>query len=249
MGVRAAGSCGWRLVSPIMALHRKFVAVALASLLASASPAKIASLGMIMHAERAHVGEAEASIGCTLFEGDRLSTEPGGVLRIAISALTLQLGGQSSLLLGHAPGPEGTILAEVDSGTLVFSAAPTDSIVVTAHEALVRPATNAATIAHVRVVNRKELRIYAQRGALYFSYHGESETIPEGKAYRVFLDPSETEVSTLGSDPVTRRPATHHPMFILVGIAVGAGIAMAIPMTMHADESPDRPGPKPPKKP
>jgi hypothetical protein len=150
-------------------------------------------------------------------------------LRITIPALTLQLGGQSSLVLGHAAGPEGNILAELASGALVFSAASIGSVLVTANEALIRPAANFATVAHVRVVNRKELRIYAQRGALEFSYHGRSETIPEGKIYRVVLDPSETDVAALESDPVAKRLATHHPMFILVGIAVAAGIAIAIP--------------------
>lgn len=235
------------LVKPITALYRKFVAMAVACLLAGASPAKIASLGLIMHAERAHVGEATASAGSTIFEGDRLSTEPDGLLRIAIPALTLQLGGQSALVLGRAVDPEG-IVAELASGTLLFSATPTGSIVIAANEALVRPAGNVATVAHVRMVNPKELRIYAQRGTLEFSYRGESETIQEGKPCRVILDPTETEVAALGSDPAIKPSATHHPTFILVAIAAAAGVAIAIPMMMHSDESPDRPGPKPPKK-
>lgn len=236
------------LVNPIAAFYRKFVAMAVASLLAGASPAKIASLGLIMHAERAHVGEAAASAGSTIFEGDRLSTEPDGLLRIAIPALTLQLGGQSALVLGRAVDPEG-IVAELASGTLLFSATSTGSIVIAANDALVRPAANVATVAHVRMVNPRELRIYAQRGTLEFSYRGESETIQEGKSYRVIIDPTETESAALGSDPATKPPAMHHPTFILVAIAAAvAGVASAIPMMMHSDESPDRPGPKPPKK-
>lgn len=235
------------LVKTVTAFYRKFVAMAVAFLLAGASPAKIASLGLIMHAERAHVGEAAASAGSTIFEGDRLSTEPDGLLRIAIPALTLQLGGQSALVLGRAVDPEG-IVAELASGTVLFSATPTCSIVIAANEALVRPAGNVATVAHVRMVNPRELRIYAQRGTLEFSYRGESETIQEGKSYRVIIDPTETEVAALGSDPPTKPPATHHRTFILVAIAAAAGVAIAIPMMMHSDESPDRPGPKPPKK-
>ena len=234
---------------PRTTLHRKVVAVAVASLLAGASPAKIAPLGVVMHAERAHVGGAEASVGCTIFEGDRLSTEAEGTLRITIPALTLQLGGQSSLVLGHATSPEGNTLAELASGVLVFSAGPTGSIVVAANEALVRSAANAATVAQIRVVNRKELRIYAQRGALEFSYHGESQTIPEGKTYRVLLDPPEKEVAALGSDPATKPQGMHHTTFILVAIAVAVAVGIAVPVIMHNSESPDRPGLSPPKKP
>jgi hypothetical protein len=63
------------LVSSANGLGRKLVAIAVASLLAGPAPAKIASLGIIMHAERAHVGEAAASAGGTIFAGDRLSTD------------------------------------------------------------------------------------------------------------------------------------------------------------------------------
>jgi hypothetical protein len=219
-----------------------------ASLLIGAAPAKIASLGTVMHAERAHLGDAEASEGSTVFERERLSTDAGGSLRITIPALTLQLGGQSSVVLGRVPGPEGNLLAELSYGTLVFAAAPKGSVMVAAKEAVVRPAGNAATVAQVWAVNGKELRIYAQRGALEFSYHGESQTIPEGN-YRVVLDPSEREVAALGSDPTTKPSAKHHPTFILVAIAVAVAVGIAIPVIFHHFESPDRPGTSPPSPP
>jgi hypothetical protein len=207
-----------------------------------ASPANAIPLGMIAHAERAHVGEAAASDGSTIYEGDRLSTESSGVMRINSSTLTLQLGGQANLVLRRLGNSEGKIRAELASGTLVFSVAPTGSFVVAANDALVRPAAKAPTVAHIRVVNRKELRIYAQRGTLEFSYHGETEAIPEGKTYRVLLDPSETEaVAALASEEDKKKPATHHPAFLFVAIAAAAGVA--IPVLLHALESPDRPGP------
>jgi len=225
-------------------LHRQFVAIAVASLLTGTAPAKIASLGMVTHAERAHIGGAEASTGSTIFGGERLSTEAGGILRISIPALTLQLGGHSSVVLGYAAGPEGNMLAELAYGTLVFSAAPTAAIVVAANEAVVRPAPNAATVAQVWIVNGKELRIYAQRGALEFSYHGESQTMPEGN-YRVVLDPSEREVAAAGLGQTTKPPGKHSPTFIFVAITVAVAVGIAIPLIMHASESPDRPGPSP----
>ena len=64
-------------------LLRQFAAVTAASLLVGGpSPAKVVPLGMVTHAERAHVGEAAASAGSTIFDGDQLSTEAGGALRI-----------------------------------------------------------------------------------------------------------------------------------------------------------------------
>jgi len=198
-------------------------------------------LGMISHAERAHVGEAAASQGSTICEGDRLSTESGGLLRIDSPALKLQLDAQSIVTLRRAATSPGNIVAELASGTLVFSAARTRNIVVVADDAMIGPIQDVPTIVHIRVVNRRELRIYAKRGTLEFSYHGESDTIPEGAAYRVLLDPSETEARvTSESDQAGKKPAKRHPTFVL--LAIGVALGVGIPVLLHALESPDRPG-------
>jgi hypothetical protein len=93
------------------------------------------------------------------------------------------------------------------------------------------------------MVNRRELRINAERGALEFSYHGESATMPEGTAYRVLLDPSESEARTL-TDPDLGKKSLARPhlgkfIFVAVGVALGAGI----PLSIHHMESPHKPGP------
>ena len=226
-------------------LHRQFVAVAAASLLVGGpSPARVVPLGMITHAERAHVGEAAASVGSTVYDGDQVSTEAGGVLRITGPALTLQLDAQSILILQHPASTQDRIEAHLACGTLVFSVTRNGSINVVANDASIRPAAAAATMAHIRIVNPRELRIYARRGALEFSYHGESEAIAEGAAYRVLLDPSEKEAAAAESDPDNRKPAKVHPKFLLMAIGIAAGIA--IPVLMHQQESPYKPGPASP---
>ena len=188
------------------------------------------------------MGEAAASAGSTIFDGDQLSTEAGGALRITGSSLRLQLDAQSILTLRRPADAEDGMEANLASGTLVFSAARNGIIRVVANEASIRPANNAATVAHIRVVNPKELRIYARRGALEFSYHGENEVIAEGAAYRVLLDPSEKELAAFSdSEEAKKKPAKPHTNFLLLAIAIAAGVA--IPVLIHALESPDRPGP------
>jgi hypothetical protein len=221
-------------------LWRKFVAVTASLLITGPLPGNVIALGTVTHAERAHVGAAAASVGSTIYEGDRLSTEVGGRLRLTGSAVTLQLGAQSSLTVRRSVDPGGNILADLASGTLVFSAAPSAGITVIADGVSVRPVGKASTIAHIGVVSTKELLILARRGSVELSYHGDSQVIPEGKRYRVLLDPSEKEIdAALGSDQDQSPPARPRRTFLLVAIVITAGIT--IPFVIHALESPDRP--------
>ena len=229
-----------------MAVHRKFMAVVVASLLAGATPAKITYIGTVVHADRAHVGDAEATVGGTIFEGDRLSTEAGGLLRVTVPSSTLQLSGQSSLVIRRG-GDEGNTFAELASGALVFSVAASGNMAVAADAALMRPAAKVATIARVRVLSGKELLVYAQRGALEFSYRGQRETMAEGQTYRVILDPSEREDAGSGPGANTKPPAKRRRTFILLVITFAvAAAAIAIPPIVRHFEGPDRPGLAPP---
>jgi hypothetical protein len=89
----------------ITILNRQFMAVVAASLLAGGpTPANIRPLGMVTHAERARVGEAAVSAGSSLYEGDRLSTDTGGILRISSPAITLQLNEESMAIVRPTAG-------------------------------------------------------------------------------------------------------------------------------------------------
>lgn len=220
---------------------RQIVALSAAFLLA-VGPAysDTSPLGIVTHAERAHVGEATASEGSTIYEGERLSTEPGGVMRSTSHALILQLEPQSIVTLRRAALPQTNLVAELASGTLVFSTAATGNIVVVTNDALIRPAKNLPCIVHIRIVSRRELRIDVKRGAVEFSYHGDAETIREGASYRVLLDPSDTETRALSeTDQTRKKPFIHHTTFLLVAVAAAVGVA--IPILMHAFESPNKP--------
>ncbi len=209
------------------------------------APADIRTLGVVTHAEHAHIGTAAVSEGSAIYEGDRLSTGVAGNLRIASPALTLQLDAQSTLVVKRPLGPEAGVVAEVGSGTLTFAAASTGKIAIVADDAFIRPAANVPTIAHIHVVSRKELRVYAQRGTLEFSYHGENETIAEGARCRVLLDPSEREatVAVAAESEHDKQKLTKHHKFLIVAISMTVP-AVTIPFLIHEFESPDRPQPR-----
>ena len=135
-----------------MIFHRQLVAATAVYLLAlEPLPGNTIPLGMVTRAENAHLGEATASAGSTVYDGDRLSTESGGVMRISSPALALQLETQSGLVLRRTANPGASIRAELASGTVVFSAAQAN-ISVVADDALIRPTTKVPAIAHVGIV-------------------------------------------------------------------------------------------------
>lgn len=234
-------------------LHRQLAATIAASLLASSSsPATLAPLGLVTFAERAYVGESVVSVGSSIYPGDRMSTDADGTLRVHLPALTLQLNEQTSLTV-RPPDKDDDVEADLTAGTLVFSSAQTGRIVVMANRAMIRPAAAVPTIAQIRVVGPRELRVYAQRGPVEFFYSGESEVIASGTACRLLLDPSARELAMAGESagvrPDRKKPGHSRATFLV--LAVGAAAGIAIPLAMHDKESPDHPGHghKPPKKP
>ncbi len=209
------------------------------SLASEPSPARVAAVGVVSHADRAHIGEAPASSGTTVYDGDRLSTEADGLLRLNAGATSLHLAPQTSLTVRLAGSGQGTQV-ELDIGTLVFSSSKPPAIAVRANDAWIRPASNAPTVAHIRIVNRKELRISAQRGSLQLSHEGESAVIPEGVAYQVLLDPDDDSARASSTAQVSKKSGKARRAFLLILIGAAAGIG--IPILIHSFESPDHPG-------
>jgi hypothetical protein len=147
-----------------------------------------APLGVVTQAAGANVSSGVVSPGATVFDGDYFTTTPTGRLRLRAGAAQLYLAGQSTLKL-HA-APDGT-LAQLAAGTLVFSSSKAEAMDVEVAEAHIRPAADQPTVAQVSVAGPKQVDVRARRGAIKFSYRGESQLIPEGASYRFILDPAD----------------------------------------------------------
>ena len=223
-----------------------YVSMILAVSLTNNSTSVMNSIGIVSHADHAHVGVGSASVGTTLYEGDRLATDFDGELGVRSGSVVLQLEQETSLTLDSvAPGEKG-VAVDLGSGTVVFSTTGASAVVVRTNGAIIRAADDAPMIAHVRVVGPNELRIFAQRGALDFSYREEQALITEGACYRVLLN-------TSGEDPVnpgaagtqTKSVGLAHKAFVFIAIGVGATAAAAVEKSHHPHphphESPERP--------
>ncbi len=75
-------------------------------------------LGVVLQADRAHLGAGEAQNGASVFAGDILTTEQTGTLRVRLGAAQLALLPNSSAAMGQAAGATSALL---ERGTLIFS--------------------------------------------------------------------------------------------------------------------------------
>lgn len=222
---------------------RHYLVLEMAAFLAwNSAPAPATVLGVVAAANRGHLNTSAVSAGTTVYDGDRFSTETGGMLLLRGDATMLELGeGSEVIVRSRANGAQGTEV-ELDRGTLAFSAARADALEIVAWQARIRPATEARTMGQVGVIGPRDLRVDARRGSLQFSYRGETEVIGEGESFRLLLDPADDDSKK--KEPVKNH--RKHKTFLLIAVGgAGAGAAVAIHENQNHGhkkvESPDRP--------
>jgi hypothetical protein len=198
------------------------------------------SLGTVVYADRAHVGAAKASVGATVFSGDRLSTEQTGSAQIRAGSARLLLSGSSIATLSQDDAnPAATLIL----GSATFSTANSRAFALHAGSAVIRPKTDQPTIGQVTVLNPKELIVRSSRGSLIIAVEDDVREIPEGVGYRVVLDPNASDAQGprgsgskgYGGPPI--RAARSKFIWYVIGVtAVVTFFALR-----EVFESPDRP--------
>jgi hypothetical protein len=138
--------------------------------------------GTVVTAERAHVDDGVASVGTTVFGGDRLSTEDQGSVQVRAGAARLLLLSASSATVNDS---EGAPWAKLLSGTATFSTGNAHAFTVYALKIAIRAQSDAPTIRQVRLLNAKELLVTSKRGPLSVTVDGETQVIEDGKEYHV----------------------------------------------------------------
>ena len=96
------------------------VLLSLALLTSPLWAAPSAALGAVVFANRARVGDADTSVGATVFGGDRLSTDNAGSVQVRVGAARLLLSSSSIATLAQEEAGSSATLA---AGTATFSAA------------------------------------------------------------------------------------------------------------------------------
>ena len=192
-------------------------------------------LGTIVSAQHAFVDTAAASVGTTVFTGDKLSTDTVGNLQVRTGAARLLLMASSRAIWSEQTGSPSATLT---SGTAAFSTANAKAFALRAGTAVFRPRGDEPTVGNITVLNAKELVVRCSRGALTIEVDDDIRVIPEGMAYHVVLDPN--------ADPAARAAwGQNQPIkagrskFIWYAIAFTALVTWFT--LSEALESPDRP--------
>ncbi len=198
------------------------------------------SLGTVVYADRARVGAAQASVGTTVFSGDRLSTEQAGSVQVRAGAARLLL---SSASIATFSQDDATPAATLTLGSATFSTANSKAFALHVASAVIRPNSNQPTIGQVTVLNPKELIVKSTRGSLSIAVEDDVREIPEGAAYRVVLDPNAADpqgprgAGTKGND----RPPIKAARSKFIWYAIGVTAAITVFALHEVFESPDRP--------
>ena len=207
------------------------------------STPNVSPLGTVIAADRAHVGEAAADVGTTVYGGDRLSTEAQGNVQVRAGAARLLLLSSSAAIVNDT---EGAPSAKLLLGTATFSTGNAHAFTLFASKAAIRPQTDAPTIGQVTYLNEKELLVTSRRGALTVTVEDETQVIPEGTSYRVLLDPAADAQGPAGAGSGGQGPmkgggplkAGRSRFLILATVVTGAITVFALTEALESAHRP-----------
>ncbi len=185
------------------------IAVALApSFVAAQTPPVSAALGLIAQASKAHIGDAEATDGATIYSGDFLSTENGGAFLVRVSALSFQLQSASSAHVYRTP--YGAII-ELNRGSILYTTpGGQQNLVIVASDIRVTPVLSLAGYGRVSIDDPCNATVSSTRGQANVQSGSESHLIEEGKTYRVRAENAVSYSKYLSPDDSTYHDFHSH---------------------------------------
>jgi hypothetical protein len=181
-------------------------------------------LGILTLAYGAHLNASDAFVGLSVFEGERLSTDPEGKIGVRIGGSVITLVERSAATLQRTS--DGAHV-DLDAGSVYLLSAKTNPLEVHVEGALLRPHDTQNVRAQILMFAPKILQVTASQGSLDFSYGKEFRVLPEGQTYRIYLqsedDPRETSGAADETEKAGMSAATKVAYFIVAG--AGAGLA------------------------
>jgi hypothetical protein len=240
------------------AIWQAFCFLALCHFVPTRVPAQTATpaLGVVTKATAAHIGNAAANEGATVYSGDYLSTEDNGVLQVRVGSLSLELQSNSAAHIYRAP--YGAV-AELNRGSALYvTPGGHENLVIVASDVRVTPVLSLADFGRVSIDDPCKVTVSSERGQADVHVGSESKLLEQGKAYRVaaenslsyrdYLSPDDNDYhshhehkpcaayeTVKGHAPIA--PGQSRFLYVAIGTVALIG-AITIP---EAFESPSRP--------
>jgi hypothetical protein len=192
-------------------------------------------LGVIAQAERAHLDSALAATGATVYAGDSFDTDPGGTLRLRVGASQFYLLASSGATLTQNSG--GAMMT-LTRGTAGFSSATSGQLQLDTPAGMVRGVQGEPAYGQVTIKSPNELVVSAFRGELILDNEGEFHSIPEGKSYRVVIEPDPEPSSNDNKDFHAAQNHHRKRRIALYLVFTGAVAFMSYEIWRELSESP-----------
>ncbi|MGH9734754.1 MAG: hypothetical protein ACRD8A_09220 [Candidatus Acidiferrales bacterium] len=182
------------------------------------SRATTVPLAVVVLAELAHIGNANAAGGTTVYPGDSLDTGPGGELRLTVAS------GQVYLLSDSAAnvlGSGSALQAALVRGTIGFSSLTDQQFQIVTPEGVVGAADGRSAYGQVTVASPNDIVISAYTGALALHRGSQTLLVRAGQSYYVSLVPD--------AQPPQRRAGVisaynYHLVWRIIVVGAAAGI-------------------------
>lgn len=143
-------------------------------------------LAVVILADLAHVGSANAAGGTTVYPGDTLDTAPGGALRLTVANGQVYLASDSAANILRS-GP--VLQAAIVRGTLGFSSLTDQQFQIVTPEGIVEAASGLPSYGQVTMAGPTDIVISAYTGALVLHRGSQTLTVTAGQSYYVSLVP------------------------------------------------------------
>jgi hypothetical protein len=211
-------------------MSRRIFAVALSCLLSGiALPGQTAPAGVVLQSANARLNTADAAIGTTIFDGDRMETQEKGALSLRSGQIQLTLSESSTLWMNHE---NSSLTPTLQRGTVTFRAENGTGVEIKADDVVVRPHSPVLTVGEVTLQDCDVL-VTARTQDLEVTAGKETKILEEGKTYRV------VRKGACGAALNHPALAGGQSRFFLIPAAVAGAIGIWI---IHKGfESPDRP--------
>jgi len=205
---------------------RRILATTLAFLLTGISlSGQTAPLGAVTQSSGGHLNNTTVSVGTTIYDGDRLSTETGGALTLRSGPVQLTLAEDSVVYLNHDGAG---LTAMLQRGSVAFRVESGGALKINAVDVHIRPQSSALTAGQVTLENCAVL-VTSRIQSLEVTAGRETKIVEEGKSYRVLLE---------GACKNKLPPPVIQSRFLAAPIAIGI---VTIIVVHKALESPDGP--------